>query len=452
MPEYTLTIEESVSSDNKGGSGGAGSFTIPFTASISPDVNPDLVWFREGPIDITITAGIGGASYNRTVEFERISIKSTDTIYATYDTPFSIYVAGSREKTEDVQLSITDPNTLLRDLSTKTIFVEMSYHTLGGTGSWTRVLSVNSKSITLTTLVLSASTPQQTCGQYYPTFTLSCTSNDTSGELQYQWLYSEQGLDTWSSINSSTPTLNYTWVIDDTLSKDKTYDVVLECTGIGVRSNVVSIILYSPPSIEGVSVTPGFGDQTYEIELSATSIVDPAQGKCPLQYQWQYNTDTSNEWLPLEDATNVSYRGQFTATTPETQFRLQVIGAGGAGHSDPVTYTAYYPTFPLNVEIGSPQYTTVPQINYSAGAIASVQVTPTTSGTTPVSNSYYTFQSQDGQHWMTGFVGKWSNNGGTWTADLKWSSSNTDSLPAQSICWCVWTKEYYQSIVDRISN
>lgn len=449
MATYTLTIAKSASSKNFNGNG---SFTTPFIASISPDVNPDLVWFRESSIDITVTVGISWVAGNRTIEYTGVSIKSADTTYATNNTSFTLYVNNSIGKSRSVQLSITDPNTFLRDLSTKTIFVEVSFHIIGGHSSWTQTLSVNPTSTTLTTLVLSASTPKQTCGQYYPTFTLSCTSNDTSGELQYQWLYSEQELDTWSSISSSAPTLNYTWVIDDTLSKDKTYDVVLECTGTGVRSNVVSIILYSPPSIEGVSVTPEFGDQTYEIELSATSIVDPAQGKCPLQYQWQYNADSSNEWLPLEDATNVLYRGQFTATTPETQFRLQVIGAGGAGHSDPVTYTAYYPTFPLNVEIGSPQYSTVSQINYSAGAIASVQVTPATSGTTPVSNSYYTFQSQDGQHWMTGFVGKWTNNGGTWTADLKWSSSNTDSLPAQSICWCVWTKEYYQSIIDRLSS
>ena len=112
----------------------------------------------------------------------------------------------------------------------------------------------------------------------------------------------------------------------------------------------------------------------------------------------------------------------------------------------------YTPKFPLNVEIGSPQYTTVSQINYSDSTTASVQVTPLSPDTTPVRNSYYTFQSQDGQYWMTAYVGKWTNNGGIWTADIKWSSSNTDSLPAQSICWCIWAKEYYQSIIDRLSS
>lgn len=109
-------------------------------------------------------------------------------------------------------------------------------------------------------------------------------------------------------------------------------------------------------------------------------------------------------------------------------------------------------TFPLNVEAGSPQYTTVSQINYSAGAGASIRVTPATTGTTPVSNSYYTFQSQDGQYWMTAYVGKWTNNDGVWTADVIWSSSNTNSLPAQSICWCVWAKEYYDSLITQIGS
>lgn len=117
-----------------------------------------------------------------------------------------------------------------------------------------------------------------------------------------------------------------------------------------------------------------------------------------------------------------------------------------------ITFTTDQPKFPLNVEIGSPQYTTKYQLNYRAGSVDTVYVIPTTAGTTPVNNSYYTIQSQDGLYWMTGFSLNWRDDGGTWVGDIRWSSSNTDSLPAQSICWCIWTKEYYQSIIDRLSS
>lgn len=456
MAEYTLSITGNSTSPTQNSSSTIPYISIPFTATISPDVNMDGVVVSATQLSINVRGGLAWAGNNgsRRLTIKSFILKSEDTTYATYDTPFQVSGDHGSGDARDVQLIVTNPNTLLRDLSTKSISLLMNLTNNGGGDTWAPTLRIPAQDISLSTLTITANTPQQICGEYHPSFNLSATSNATPGPLTYQWEYSEHGLNSWTSINAPSTSLDYTWVVNDpSIGRGKTYDVAVKYPEYNIMSNIVEITLYDAPYIpNGINVTPNVGGAQTYIRLSTTPVIDPSNGICPLQYQWQYNNGSPDEWVALEDATSVGYRGQFTATTHETRFRLRVIGAGGGGYSDPVTFTAYYPTFPLNVEIGSPQYTTVSQINYSEGTVASVQVTPATSGTTPVSNSYYTFQSQDGQNWMTGYVGNWTNNGGTWTADLIWSSSNTDTLPAQSICWCVWTKEYYDSLIAHIGS
>ena len=265
MAEYTISITAASISPMQDISASIGKvyeFSIPFTATIPPDINFDTA-YTESPLTINVTGGLlwSGRNGSRTLTINSITLKSTDTTYATYDTPYQVSGESGSGDSKDVQLIVSDPNTLFSDLSTKSISIVMNVTNNGGSDTWSPILRI-------------------------------------------------------------------------------------------------------------------------------------------------YDQD--------------------------------------------ITYISNNPTFPLNVEIGSPKYTTVSQINYSAGTDSSVQVTPESPDTTPVSNSYYTFQSQDGQYWMTAYVGNWTNNDGVWTADITWSSSNTDTLPAQSICWCVWTKEYYDSITDKV--
>lgn len=457
MAEYILSIANaSTCPQTSISTGSSTNISIPFTATITPDVDMDEVFVSITQLPINVSGGLCWAGNNgsRRLTINSITLKSTDTTYATYDTPFQVSGNhGSGDKRE-VQLIVTNPNTLLKDLSTKSISIVMNLTNNGGGDTWAPGLSINAQDISLSTLTITAGSPQQICGEHYPSFNLSATSNATPDPLTYQWEYSEHGLNSWTSINTPSTSLDYTWIVNDpSIGRGKTYDVAVKCTEYNFMSNIVEITLYDAPSIpDGINVTPKKGSKQTYVRLNTTPVTDPSDGVCPLQYQWEYNDGVNDKWQALGGATALTYMGLFIASSHEIQFRLRVIGAGGAGYSDPVTYTAYYPTYPLNVEIGSPQYITVSQINYSVGTYSSVQVTPASPDTTPVSNSYYTFQSQDGQYWITGYVGNWMNNDGAWIADIIWSSSNTDSLPAQSICWCVWAKEYYDSLTTYIGN
>lgn len=450
MTEYTMSInqqDDHIDINNP--------YKMQATCSFSPSLNRQSPFENiiEDQLVINFRAGSSTDISRGYFQINSITLKADDITYATYNTPIRITVADGNNTLKSVNLVVTDPSNFISSVVSGfgAMYIYMDFTKYNTVGAVRPSAVMPAQDIIFNILNLKANAPKRVCGEPTPTFNLSATSDASSSDAQYRWLYSEQGLNEWTPINDASTSLDYTWVLDDApISGGKSYDVVLECTTYNMRSNVVRATIYSAPTASGASVSPTIGAATTQIELQCGSIQDPSNGVCPLQYQWQYNTGNPDEWIALGGATSQTYSGQFTATTRETRFRLQVTNVDGTGYSDEAIYTAYVPTFPLNVEIGSPQYTTVSQINYSANTSASVQVTPATSGTTPVSNSYYTFQSQDGQHWITGYVGNWTNNGGTWTADIIWSSSNTDTLPAQSICWCVWTKEYYQSIIDRL--
>ena len=108
-------------------------------------------------------------------------------------------------------------------------------------------------------------------------------------------------------------------------------------------------------------------------------------------------------------------------------------------------------TFPLNVQEGSPQYTLVTQItpdtNYSIWII-------NTDNIRPINNAYYTIQNADGSKWCTFYASSWGQDpDGSYSTLPDWSSSNTsDVFPEGSVCWCIWCKEYYESLVTPIST
>ena len=106
------------------------------------------------------------------------------------------------------------------------------------------------------------------------------------------------------------------------------------------------------------------------------------------------------------------------------------------------------PSFPLNVQAGSPQYTLTSQIT-PASSTTFITVTNTDS-IEPISNAYYTIQNEDGSKWCTFYIGQWTKESTTnyYTGACTYSSSNTsDVFPVGSVCWCIWTKEYYDSLI-----
>ena len=109
-------------------------------------------------------------------------------------------------------------------------------------------------------------------------------------------------------------------------------------------------------------------------------------------------------------------------------------------------------TFPLNVQAGSPQYTLTAQI-IPASSTTSISVTNPDS-IAPISNAYYTIQNEDGSKWCTFYVSQWTtDSANNYTGTCTYSSSNTsDVFPEGSVCWCVWGKEYYESIISAISS
>ena len=111
-------------------------------------------------------------------------------------------------------------------------------------------------------------------------------------------------------------------------------------------------------------------------------------------------------------------------------------------------------TFPLNVQEGSPRYILTSQITPSS---STVMITATDIDTIePISNAYYTIQNEDGSKWCTFYVESWMDGGTfipTYTGTCTYSSSNTtDVFPEGSICWCIWCKEYYDSIITKIGD
>lgn len=109
-------------------------------------------------------------------------------------------------------------------------------------------------------------------------------------------------------------------------------------------------------------------------------------------------------------------------------------------------------TFPLNVQAGSPQYTLTTQISPTSST-TSFSVSGT-DAIAPISNAYYTIQNADGSKWCTFYVGQWTTDStNNYTGTCTYSSSNTsDVFPEGSICWCIWSKEYYDSLIAKIGG
>lgn len=118
-------------------------------------------------------------------------------------------------------------------------------------------------------------------------------------------------------------------------------------------------------------------------------------------------------------------------------------------------------TFPLNVQAGSPQYTLASEITPASSTTTITVTIPNTGSTDPISNAYYTIQNEDGSKWCTFYVESWTNVGGfvpadapvTYNLSCTYTSSNTsDAFPEGSICWCIWCKEYYDSLITQIGG
>lgn len=110
-------------------------------------------------------------------------------------------------------------------------------------------------------------------------------------------------------------------------------------------------------------------------------------------------------------------------------------------------------TFPLNVQAGSPQYTLTSQITPSSSTSLITVSNPDLID--PISNAYYTIQNEDGSKWCTFYVSNWrvGDLPMTYNVACTYSSSNTsDVFPKGSICWCIWCKEYYDSLITPIST
>lgn len=110
-------------------------------------------------------------------------------------------------------------------------------------------------------------------------------------------------------------------------------------------------------------------------------------------------------------------------------------------------------TFPLNIQAGSPQYTLTSQITPSSST-TTISVTNADS-IEPISNAYYTIQNEDGSKWCTFYIGQWTKESTTnyYTESCTYSSSNTsDVFPEGSVCWCIWCKEYYDSLASYIPS
>lgn len=115
--------------------------------------------------------------------------------------------------------------------------------------------------------------------------------------------------------------------------------------------------------------------------------------------------------------------------------------------------------FPQAVQAGSPKYllTSIsPDTALAVGTQYTIIVSCDYLQEAPISNAYYTIQDSTGDNWGTALISQWTLLGTTENI----STHQCTFTPTSCISgytpvvgdtvWCVWTKEYYDSIVNEI--
>ena len=147
-----------------------------------------------------------------------------------------------------------------------------------------------------------------------------------------QWQYSTDSGATWQDISGATAN-NYVWT-----PEAGSYQVRAHVTAVGTGytadSEVLTIGVYAPPTINAVTVSPIIGQYTQTITLSA-EVTD--NGPDATTYQWQQSPQGQNTWTNIPGATTSLWVGSITVSGP-TDFRLLATGTGGTTTSSTLTY------------------------------------------------------------------------------------------------------------------
>ena len=147
-----------------------------------------------------------------------------------------------------------------------------------------------------------------------------------------QWQYSTDSGATWQDISGAT-TATYEWTPTAGVYQVRAH-VTAVGTGFTADSNVLTVSVYAPPTINAVTVSPTIGQYTQTITLSA-EVTD--SGPAPTTYQWQQSPEGQNTWTNIQGATTAQWIGQLTFSGA-TDFRLIATGTGGQTISETVTY------------------------------------------------------------------------------------------------------------------
>lgn len=147
-----------------------------------------------------------------------------------------------------------------------------------------------------------------------------------------QWQYSTNSGATWQDISGAT-TATYEWTPTAGVYQVRAH-VTAVGTGFTADSNVLTVSVYAPPTINAVTVSPTIGQYTQTITLSA-EVTD--SGPAPTTYQWQQSPQNQNTWTNIQGATTAQWIGQLTFSGA-TDFRLIATGTGGQTISETVTY------------------------------------------------------------------------------------------------------------------
>ena len=109
MAEYILSIANaSTCPQTSIPTGSSTNISIPFTATISPEVDMDEIFVSITQLPINVSGGLCWAGNNgsRRLTINSITLKSTDTTYATYDTPFQVSGNHGSGDVREVQLIV----------------------------------------------------------------------------------------------------------------------------------------------------------------------------------------------------------------------------------------------------------------------------------------------------------------------------------------------------------
>ena len=220
------------------------------------------------------------------------------------------------------------------------------------------------------------------------------------------------------------------------------------------------------PVIEGftsVTITSTSTDLNSTISISGTfegfsasQLAQEFAARCTIHVG--STTVTATNFAPDPAGTFTAEYTASAAGNTYIDYSYTTDGVASNLQSNTISITAPA-VFPQAVQAGSPKYllTSIsPDTALAVGTQYTIIVSCDYLQEAPISNAYYTIQDSTGDNWGTALISQWTllgttENISTYQCTFTPTSCISGYTPVVGdTVWCVWTKEYYDSIVNEI--